>query len=401
MPAKLAAPALLSDPRASRAHMVRLIRDCTHYSFAVAWAGNQHAVFDAIVEHRRKIRRGVIGTHRMCTSPDALRAFESFKVVRMREPDGALFHPKVYLFEFPDRAVVVVGSHNLTQSAYQRNIEASFALTLAAGSDTVNEVRELIETAWRNSSTITPDLVHAYAVMCAAQPPRPPRSMKLPALRAPQRGEGRLLRMTWGGYLDALLAEEEHTIGSRMKILDLADDIASFMAQFHRAEEGDMRLFAGTVGPKEVTKDWGYFGRMSGFGVMKNLVNEHPLRFVDALLEVPRRGEVREEHYRAFQQGFERAFQGAPRKGGVAGASRLLALWRPDTFVPFNKANKRGLAPDLGIRAGSVELDSYWEQVVLTVKGTAWWRAPRPRQRLAAQAWEYRAALVDTLHYHP
>lgn len=381
--------------------MTKLLRECTRFSFAVAWAGERHAVFDHIVKHRGKVRRGVIGTHRMCTSPQALRAFVGFTPVRMREPEGALFHPKLYLFELPEHVVVVLGSHNLTQSAYERNIEASFALALPVGSATEVEVREFIDAAWKGSSPITADLVHAYEVMCAAHPPRPPRSVKLPALKAPRAGEARLLSMSWSEYFSALSAEEEYTIESRIEILDLADEIATRMAELHRLEQREMRLFAGTVGPKEVAEEWGYFGRMSGFGVMKHLVNEYPQRFVHALLEVPRRGDVREEHYRAFQQRFEQAFDGAPRKGGIAGASRLLALWRPDTFAPFNDANKRGFAADLGIRPGAVDLDSYWEKVVLTVKSAPWWRAPRPRQRSAARAWEYRAALTDTLHYHP
>lgn len=382
--------------------MVRLMQRCTRLWFGVAWAGSDHQVFESLIDHRKKIGTGVIGTHRCCTSPDAIDAFEGSETVRMREPDGSLFHPKLYLFELEDRGVIVTGSHNLTMSAYHRNIEAGITMDVEKDGTIYREVRKLLKAAWRESTHITRKVALGYRLLHNAnRPQRIPRTLVLPKLASTFDPYDKLLFMDWPTYLRRLMDVKAYGVHDRLTILDEAHRIATDVADRRRSDPQDMRLFAGTAGHKEDDGDWGLFGRMTGFGVMKKLVNENRQAFVTALLRIPRQGEVREADYKAFCRRFTAAFAEEARTGGIASASRLLTLWRPDVFVPYNEANKRGIASALGIARSAVNLDTYWQLVIERTQAAPWWQGSRPVHVFAGRVWDYRAAMLDTLYYQP
>ncbi len=124
--------------------LVRLVRACRRLDVAVAWAGRNRVV-DAMLEHHRKLRRVVIGTHMYQTDPKVLRDFMPFTVARCMPPDGHLFHPKVYLFELDDAVKAVVGSHNLTRGAFEgRNIEVSVLIEGSLDNDALRDIAEFV-----------------------------------------------------------------------------------------------------------------------------------------------------------------------------------------------------------------------------------------------------------------
>ncbi|WP_337133760.1 hypothetical protein, partial [Staphylococcus aureus] len=95
----------------------------------------------------------------------------------------------------------------------------------------------------------------------------------------------------------------------------------------------ERRAIAGTAGRKEKGHkgiNWAAFGTMFGSGDFKNIVNESPRFISKALDKIPLRGEVTKSDYESFREFFLKAFEDKSRKGGVAIASRLLAMKRPD-----------------------------------------------------------------------
>jgi hypothetical protein len=106
---------------------------------------------------------------------------------------------------------------------------------------------------------------------------------------------------------------------------------------------------------------------MRGAGVFKNLINEHPATLSIALDEMPLDGPVQRGDYGAFIGRYNEAFSernGQPFGHGLATATRLLAMKRPDYFVCFDQANKAGLSGAIGIAINHHDYDAYWDSII-------------------------------------
>ena len=141
---------------------------------------------------------------------------------------------------------------------------------------------------------------------------------------------------------------------------------------------------------------------MKGAGVFKNLVNETPARLSGALDEIPLEGPVQRDHYEAFISRYKAAFpkkNGQPIRHGLATATRLLAMKRPDYFVCLDKANKVGLSQAFGITIKHQDYDAYWDSIIERISESKWWNSRRPGTKLARQVWDGRAAFLDAIFY--
>ena len=79
-------------------------------------------------------------------------------VARYLPPDGPLFHPKVYVFKRGNAATAIIGSHNLTAGAFDKdNIEASLLIEGDASSGIITQVQEFIRRHWKTARPIADD----------------------------------------------------------------------------------------------------------------------------------------------------------------------------------------------------------------------------------------------------
>ena len=82
--------------------------------------------------------RFVVGIDAGGTSREVLEELLSWsvdvRIVKHRHP-GHMFHPKIYLFEWTDRRIVIVGSNNLTDGGLFRNYEGAAQITYASPED--------------------------------------------------------------------------------------------------------------------------------------------------------------------------------------------------------------------------------------------------------------------------
>ena len=104
-------------------------RCCSVYStldFAVAWAGSSEygVPFDGL--GKLKDITATVGIAFNQTHPDGLQALLDLKatVKVMDNKSDSTFHPKVFLFRKEQKACLIVGSSNLTNSGFTRNTEA-------------------------------------------------------------------------------------------------------------------------------------------------------------------------------------------------------------------------------------------------------------------------------------
>lgn len=139
---------------------------------------------------------------------------------------------------------------------------------------------------------------------------------------------------------------------------------------------------------------------MQGAGVFKNRVISQPEQLSKALDQIPLEGTVTKSQYLAYVQAYCSAFPDG--RDGIATATRLLTMKRPDQFLCFDSANRRQLAWDIGIvRADQLDYERYWDEVVERIMDAPWWNSAPPVSGPELKAWKARAALLDALFYEP
>ena len=115
-----------------------------------------------------------------------------------------------------------------------------------------------------------------------------------------------------------------------------------------------------------------------------------------ALDSIPLDRKVSKRDYENFVINFQNAF---PDGGsGVAIASRLLAMKRPDHFVCLDKQNRSRLCEDFGI-SKTVSFTTYWDEIIERLNDSVWATSDRPNDINEVKAWSGRVAMVDVVYY--
>ena len=91
----------------------------TEIDLATAWA-TIHDGLQALGNHTPPLKvRAVVGLWGNSTDPEALTTLAKIGELRLVEKSG--FHPKVYVFRGPDKAVAWIGSANFTHAGFGMN----------------------------------------------------------------------------------------------------------------------------------------------------------------------------------------------------------------------------------------------------------------------------------------
>lgn len=86
------------------------------------------------------------------------------------------------------------------------------------------------------------------------------------------------------------------------------------------------------------------------------------------------------------------------RNNPIGCATRLLAVKRPDYFVPINNKNKRILSRMLNIPQSDFNTENYWN-ILMRIHNSMWFSDnSHVREEDKAKKW-YQAALLDILSY--
>jgi HKD family nuclease len=391
----------------AESELLALTEDCDSMEWAVAWATPNRLV-DAAFEHRAKLKRLVVGTHMYQTHPDVLTRFRSEPQLKVMPPSGDLFHPKAYLFRTGTRVHAVVGSHNLTQSAMRRNVEASMLFEGEEGELSLQALSQFIGKAWADAAVLDDDFLYRYRQQYQATAGAR-RALnvftKTPLPADPTSGKAPFT-LTWAAFVEDISRNRgKFTLQHRLTILETVDELFSKHSRFNHMAQSDRQLVAGTAGSVQALQggtDFRLFGAMPNGG-FSSLVNRAPEGFSEALDLIPAAGPVGEHHYDAYIRRFEKSFidQATERKGALPSASRLLAMKRPDVFVCVSNANKAGLCANFGVRKTNLAMDNYWQSIVAPLMQTEWWQTPAPAGGVELSIWKGRAALLDLLYWVP
>jgi hypothetical protein len=378
------------------------------YYWAVAWAGEPKRLFDRLKQREQRIKQLVVGTHFHQTSPTFIQEFRSHPQVRFIVQPSGVFHPKIYLFCTGSEWAAIVGSANFTDAAFTDNEEAAVLFSSTQGdlSPEFTRLLRLVDRYWHQAQPISREELERYKVLHKRWK-EAARALGSPSSGRRKRGRSKpldntLLPLSWREFVNRVKNEGGDKFEGRIAVLRSAREAFEKYPDF-AAIPLDVRR--GIAGFNEVTPpDWLWFGSMKGAGRFKNLVRESPHGISQALDSIPLTGALTHDDYEEFCRKFCRAFPVVgrqPKGAGVAVASRLLAMKRPDIFVCYDTKNRVRLKTMLGLTGnlGPRDFDRYWDEVVLGIRASEWWQTRQPSDRVERSIWENRAALLDSLCY--
>ena len=379
-----------------------LMAEYDEFHWAVAW-GTSTPLAQKLLSNSAKIRAVTFGLAFAQTDPKLVKSLvgKGGCYVVTKFPSG-VFHPKVYAFRSGKRAAAIVGSANFTHGGLGKNHEACVLVKGSVQDKMLADTFSFTERSASVGERVTEELANRYRLGCkrAARNPGPPRD---PLAKVPQ---FKLVKWDWNKYVRKVRTSDHHNIDESLGLLRTAQAWLSGVSSFRDLSALERKAIAGIIGDreklasKELNQRWGYFGSMKGFGVLKKLVAENDPSLARAVDSIPQKGEVTKEHFDRFFRLFVKAFANYSKAGGVATASRLLAMKRPDVFLCISKSNKVKADEDMGFAKTTLNLENYWNKVVEVIRASVWYNIDKPEKR-NAQLWEYRAAMLDAIFYDP
>jgi len=205
-----------------------------------------------------------------------------------------------------------------------------------------------------------------------------------------------LMSFSWNEYFDAVKKEDhDNSFAERCHLLEVVRSGFAQNISFASIEPVGLRkTIAGLPNDHVPNNIWWWFGSMRGAGKFHHAVNENDPYLSSALGIIPNAGEVSYSQYTNYLSEVAGAF---PKGGlGVAVASRLLAMKRPDQFVCRNSRNQSKLFKGFGIRGDDYE--PYWE-FTMRIMDSLWWKSDAPTDRVERSVWDARAAMLDAICY--
>lgn len=399
----------LSDRETVTNTIVTLLEECAQAGWAVAWATDNHRVFQAATTHRKKFKALLFGTTGWHSSPDAIERMIGLETFRVLPPDRTpLFHPKIYLFRVGDETVAVIGSHNLTQSAFGRNDEACVLLRGLQTDPELQKFWRYVLAAHSAHDSTQPDAAwlfdyrQKYLRMKESRK-KVEESFDTSIVLTPPtviKGVPSPYELDWAAYVQRVVNEHErtadHDFEGRMAVLEGARKILNTGSLAALTREDRIRVSGtvhGDLTPRLNEPNWAWFGNMATSPLFRKAMRDSYQEWSDALEEIPKTGLVMEEHYRAFLNHYRSGTN--PRSI----ASRLLAMKRPDQFVCVSDRNHDNLRDRFGLPK-DISSQNYFELIKM-IRLTPWWRADRPDDDLGRQVWDCRVALLDAIYYTP
>lgn len=384
-----------------RKEMSRMLQEYDDFKWAIAWASSTAPQWKELLGRSRCISRAVIGTHFYQTHPDVLDAFLGLSTVRFILQPSGVFHPKLYFFSKGNTWEALIGSPNFTSPAFERNSEAAIIVS-SNDSDSLTtreRILQAIDSYWHEAQAVTSQLAADYRRLWQLQQGNLRRLSGTYGSSKTRTSPitTSLFSMTFEDLFTRIQADPHHSLAGRLELLSVVQRLFREHATFADIPRHGREGIAGIIGKEDV--DWGWFGSMKGAGVFKNRILKNAPSISSALSKIPIDGAVEKEHYLGYVDDFLRAFPEG--RAGIATATRLLAMKRPDAFVCLDSKNKRELCRRFGIKQSPMTYERYWDDIVDRLMDSVWWRSKRPTDVLKGKVWDGRAALLDALFYDP
>lgn len=375
----------------------RLFTTYANAQIGVAWASASTVPYQKFAEHKGV--KAVIGIHFYQTHPDVLDDFADSEDVKfILQPQG-VFHPKLYLFWDKGRWEAIIGSGNFTRGAMEVNTELSTLISVDDG-DNLKDLQDIFESYAASAKTITKEEAKNYRQIWKAKQDLRDRLVDCYGSTPPTKSalHSTVMSLDWSDFLSEIRKDEIHGFDDRLELMDNVRTAFSSHPTFNDIPFDTRLGIAGLKSKSLKHSEW--FGSMTGAGTFYNLMNASEPAFSLALAEIPSTGTVTKSQYASFIAEYLKAYPNG--RDGIGTATRLLSMKRPDQFLCVDGANREKLAKDVGMkRADQISYERYWEEIVVRLMDSPWWRSPPPGEGKDLKAWKARAAMLDAIFYEP
>lgn len=152
-------------------NITELLDNCENFCFNVAFinfSGIQ-LLLDSFKKLEEKNIKGKIltSTYLNFTQIKALEKIKKFKNIELKIYDCEVtnigFHSKSYIFEFKDDYKILIGSSNITASAFKSNIEWNVKTVAKKDDIFLKDVLNEFETLWKTSSEVNDEFLTSYS----------------------------------------------------------------------------------------------------------------------------------------------------------------------------------------------------------------------------------------------
>ncbi len=392
---------LISDYNILKKKFTDLLNRYDNYEWSVAWAGDAKSfdILKLLDKNSNKIKRIVVGLHFYQTHPNFIENFMHNKKVKYIMQSDGTFHPKVYLFYNSETDwSAIIGSPNLTFSAFNKNTEASM---LISNNDSdykmYQELRDSIKSAWKEGYLFDAKKLENYRSCYRYQTKKIKSLSKSPIIMDNGRFETTEFdQWEWEDFCNYIQSAGKTELDIRFRILNIAHQEFKHHERFCDIDESVRRCLAGTKKQTSRYKEisdflfFGYTYRVKNFNDKIFEINNPLSKAIDI---IPQYGEVTEELFTQYCK----IFYEEVSSGSLTCATRLLAMKRPDLFVCITGANKKNICRALGIPQSSLKLSSYWELIISRVQKTKWYKDSNNKYGINPDLYRYKVAMLDVL----
>ncbi len=271
----------------------------------------------------------------------------------------------------------------------------------------LTSIRNAIAGYWQRATALSADALGAY---------RDAWQRKQPVLRnvlgkfgstgSPDQCDGgkppiaiELLQMSWADYYARVRSEKEHlantqSMEARLRVIRAVRGLFAAHQHFSDINPTGRQQIAGLT--TEGGAHFLWFGGMRGSGKFWQAINNNNPNLALALDLIPTSGKVSKDAYLGYIEHFKDAFPEG--RHGIATATRLLAMKRPDTFVCFNARNREGLCDAIGM-SQTIGYENYWDSIIQRIQDSVWWCSSPTTTDTEREVWDARAAFIDSLFY--
>ena len=389
---------------------IRLCKSYKSLSIAVAWCGDPVEGFPysylKYVKGRIKAAVGVDFNHSHPLGLEKL--IEICAEVRIASNPEGTFHPKLYIFESRSTVAILLGSANLTKSAFSRNDES---MLLVEGSRNqlsvqLNHARRAFDHwfAGQSSTSLTNEWLRRYRSAYN----RTQRALKAKVKDSNPSGQEAqstnlttfLGRATWRDYYQRVQENRKQDAQYNRSGIDcwapvLMKRSTLLPSKWSSDSFSDLELRAFLSGSGK--RGFGGFGHVGSSG-----------RFLGLLAN----GSKQQKTVMANAFNYIRSMQYPQgeavlllelRKLCALGPTmkvwgRILLLLRPELFITVSYPNlRKNLARELGVTRESFSEPSGYLKAIRRIHGGDWYNSDRPKNKLEALVWYSRAAYVDAV----
>lgn len=410
----------------------REISSCHSFRMAAAWgstAKGKGGHWEILKSNMDKLQEAILGIHFYQTEPEILFQLHKWRKLNIVYDAKGVFHPKFYLFDKGDTFSIISGSSNFTAGGFGKNIECNIFIRDDKKSSLYLEA-EGFYSLCRQMSRIPDNLdLEQYkedynskissnvdlTTFIAAEERK--QIFTRPGDGLPDYSWEGIFQFTWDEYVHGLKYLDRIKYKGGMFFQknieesfrrDVLFSIDCFQQILHEQKfltlkempEEERKAFCGTIAISQKYGNCGWLGSMTGAGYFKNRVIEHPETLDEHLKKIPLEGKISDNTLLDYFTGIL-----SLENVGQAGAVRLLAVKRPDLFVPINKANIESLIKLTKLKnlkynpARKSDFIEAYLQLLDKIYRSPWYRHSEPTEGIESKIFAYRAALLDSFVY--